>query len=359
MVGSQLSFRPITDKSLQKPCLSVKFRDVSYVLALESFMNDLNQPEISVVIPVFNEMDSLSKLHDEIVAALAVIDYEIIYIDDGSTDKSFSVLTDIHKKTPNVRLIRFRRNFGQTAALSAGFKYARGKIIVPLDADGQNDPADIPKLIEKLEQGFDIVSGWRKERQDNPVTRTLPSRIANWMIGKITGVKLHDYGCTLKAYRAESLKPIRLYGEMHRFIPALARWGGEKVGEMVVNHRPRTTGKTKYGINRTFKVILDLITIKFLASFSTKPIYIFGGLGFLCFIGSFLSGATVLVMKMFAHYSMNRNPLLIISLMLMTAAIQFVLMGLLAEILVRTYHESQDRQTYIVETMIEPENTKA
>lgn len=318
-------------------------------------MNDLKQTELSVVIPVFNEEGSLGPLHDELVSALSNYDHEILYVDDGSSDNSFAVLTDIQKNSPNVRLIRFRRNFGQTAALSAGFKYARGKIIIPLDADGQNDPAEIPKLLNKLDEGYDIVSGWRKERKDNPVTRTLPSRIANWFIGKITGVKLHDYGCTLKAYRAESLKPIRLYGEMHRFIPALARWGGEKVAEVVVNHRPRTTGKTKYGLSRTFKVILDLITIKFLASFSTKPIYIFGGLGFICFLGSFLSGATVLAMKLAANYSMNRNPLLIISMMLMMAAIQFVLMGLLAEIQVRTYHESQDRPTYVIETFIEPD----
>ncbi len=310
------------------------------------------QPQLSIVIPVFNEEDSLQTLHNEIVAALVEYDYEIIYIDDGSSDKSFSVLTEIHEKTPHVQVIRFRRNFGQTAALSAGFKYARGRVIVPLDADGQNDPADIPRLVKELDRGFDIVSGWRKERQDNPVTRTLPSRIANWMIGKITGVKLHDYGCTLKAYRAESLKPIRLYGEMHRFIPALARWGGEKVTEMVVNHRPRTTGKTKYGLSRTFKVVLDLITIKFLASFSTKPIYIFGGLGVLCFLCSFIAGMTVIIMKLAVDYSMNRNPLLIISLMLMTASIQFILMGLLAEIMVRTYHESQDRPTYVIDTII-------
>jgi glycosyltransferase involved in cell wall biosynthesis len=322
-------------------------------------MNNLDRPRLSVVIPVFNEEDSLPKLHDEIVTALAEYKYEIIYIDDGSTDNSFSILTDICKKTPCVHVIRLRRNFGQTAALSAGFKYAHGSVIVPLDADGQNDPADIPRLVEKLEQGFDIVSGWRKNRKDNPFTRTFPSRIANWMIGKITGVKLHDYGCTLKAYRAESLKPIRLYGEMHRFIPALARWGGENVTEMVVNHRPRTTGRTKYGLSRTFKVVLDLITIKFLASFSTKPIYIFGGLGVLCFLGSFISGSTVLIMKLAVGYSMNRNPLLIISMMLMTAAIQFILMGLLAEIMVRTYHESQDRPTYLIDTVIKSENVNA
>ncbi|MHC4882594.1 MAG: glycosyltransferase family 2 protein [Planctomycetota bacterium] len=319
-------------------------------------MDEISQPELSVVIPLFNEALSLEALHTEIGHALADFDYEILYVDDGSTDNSFSVLTDIQKKSNNVRVIRFRRNFGQTAAMSAGFKYARGKIIIPMDADGQNDPADIPKLVAKLEEGYDIVSGWRKERKDNAVTRTLPSRMANWMIGKITGIRLHDYGCTLKAYRAESLKQIRLYGEMHRFIPALARWGGEKVVEMVVSHRPRTTGQTKYGLSRTFKVILDLITIKFLASFSTKPIHIFGGLGVLCFLGSLLSGITVLGMKFFVNYSMNRNPLLIISMMLMMAAIQFVLMGLLAEIMVRTYHESQDRPIYLIEKILEPES---
>ncbi len=320
-------------------------------------MDNSQQPELSLVIPVFNEADNLPALHNEIIQTLEARDYEILYIDDGSTDGSFAILNEIQATCARVRLIRLRRNFGQTAALSAGFRYARGKIIVPLDADGQNDPADIPRLIEKLEQGYDIVSGWRKDRKDNPLTRTLPSRIANWLIGRITGVRLHDYGCTLKAYRAESLKSIRLYGEMHRFIPALARWGGEKVTEMVVNHRPRTAGNTKYGLNRTFKVILDLMTIKFLASFSTKPIYIFGGLGGLCFLGSVVSGLTVILMKVVQNLSMNRNPLLIISMMLMTAAIQFVLMGLLAEILVRTYHESQDRPIYMIDKIIEPTET--
>ncbi|MHC4291450.1 MAG: glycosyltransferase family 2 protein [Planctomycetota bacterium] len=319
-------------------------------------MSEIAQPELSVVIPVFNEAQSLEPLHAEIGQALADFDYEVLYVDDGSTDNSFSVLADIQKKTENMRVIRFRRNFGQTAAMSAGFKYARGKIIIPMDADGQNDPADIPKLIAKLNEGYDIVSGWRKERKDNAVTRTLPSRMANWMIGKITGIKLHDYGCTLKAYKAESLKSIRLYGEMHRFIPALARWGGEKVVEMVVNHRARITGQTKYGLSRTFKVVLDLITIKFLASFSTKPIHIFGGLGVLCFLASFLSGLTVLGMKVFSGDSMNRNPLFMISLMLMIASIQFVLMGLLAEMMVRTYHESQDRPIYVIEKILESES---
>lgn len=251
--------------------------------------------------------------------------------------------------------MRFRKNFGQTAALAAGFRLARGTVIVPLDADRQNDPADIPRLVEKLDEGYDIVSGWRKKRQDTFVTRTLPSRMGNWLIGKITGVKLHDYGCTLKAYRAASLKDIRLYGEMHRFIPALASWGGERITEMVVNHRPRTMGRTKYGLSRTFKVILDLITIKFLASFSTKPIYVFGGLGGLCLLGSILSGMAVLYYKYLADppINMNRNPLLVLTMMLMTTAVQFIMLGLLAEILVRTYHESQGRPIYVVEQVLE------
>ncbi|HOK65961.1 MAG TPA: glycosyltransferase family 2 protein [Anaerohalosphaeraceae bacterium] len=312
--------------------------------------------DLSIVIPVFNEESNLEPLHREIESVLSGqgLTYEILAVDDGSTDGSFETLQKIQKTEPHLRIIRFRRNFGQTAALSAGFKHARGRVIVPMDADGQNDPADIPRLLKKLQEGYDIVSGWRKERKDNPVTRTLPSRIANWLIGRITGVRLHDYGCTLKAYRAESLKPIRLYGEMHRFIPALARWGGEKVAEVVVNHRPRRHGKTKYGLNRIFKVLLDLITIKFLASFSTKPIYVFGGLGMVCLLGSIVSGAVVLYMKLALQYSMNRNPLLIVSLILMTTAVQFVLMGLLAEILVRTYHESQDRPTYVIERILEP-----
>ncbi len=326
-------------------------------------LNRYNRPDmeertlnLSIVIPVYNEEPNLESLHRELGAVLSGLGltYEILAVDDGSTDRSFEILQEIQKTEPHLRIIRFRRNFGQTAALSAGFTYARGRVIIPMDADGQNDPADIPHLLKKLQEGYDIVSGWRKERKDNPVTRTLPSRIANWLIGRITGVRLHDYGCTLKAYRAESLKHIRLYGEMHRFIPALARWSGEKVAEIVVNHRPRLHGKTKYGLNRIFKVLLDLITIKFLSSFSTKPIYVFGGLGMICLLGSFVCGAVVLYMKLVQHYSMNRNPLLIVSLILMTTAVQFVLMGLLAEILVRTYHESQDRPTYVIERILEP-----
>jgi len=308
--------------------------------------------ELSVVIPVFNEQNSLIALYEEIKGVLdGVLTYEMLFVDDGSSDKSFEILRGIQEKDTNVRVIRLRMNFGQTAALSAGFKYSRGRVIVPIDADGQNDPADIPNLLAKLEEGYDIVSGWRRKRRDNVVTRTIPSRVANWLVSKITGVKLHDYGCTLKVYRAESLSEIRLYGEMHRFIPALASWGGEKVAEIEVNHRPRASGVTKYGLSRTFKVILDLITIKFLASFSTKPIYVFGGLGGLSAIGAVVSGIAVLWHKFISvpSLSMNRNPLLFLSMVLVTASIQFLLMGLLAEILVRTYHESQDRPIYTIE----------
>ena len=317
-------------------------------------MTDDRTVELSVIIPAYNEQDSLEKLYDELNEVLSSkFDYEIIFVDDGSSDNTFNILNQIRKNDPKVRVIRFRKNFGQTAALAAGFENSCGSIVVPLDADGQNDPADIPRLIKKLNEGYDIVSGWRKKRHDNVVTRTMPSRIANWIIARITGVKLHDFGCTLKAYRWESIKEIRLYGEMHRFIPALASWGGENIAEMVVNHRPRATGTTKYGLSRTFKVILDLMTIKFLASFSTKPIYVFGGLGVLSALGAFLSGIIVLYQKFVSDLAMNRNPLLFLTGLLLIASIQFILMGLLAELLVRTYHESQGRRIYVIDTILQ------
>lgn len=312
--------------------------------------------ELSIVVPVLNEADNLQLLYEEICHTVGDrYNCEILFIDDGSSDNSFAILSEILQNDHRVRIIRFRRNFGQTAALSAGFEHARGNIIIPLDADGQNDPADIPKLLKKLDEGYDIVSGWRRKRHDNVLTRKLPSWVANWLIARITGVKLHDFGCTLKAYRASSLKEIRLYGEMHRFIPALASWSGEKIGELVVNHRPRTKGKAKYGLGRTFKVIMDLITIRFLMSFSTKPIYVFGGLGVLTTLGAGLSGAAVFYQKFISasHLAMNRNPLLVLTAMLITASIQFVLMGLLAEMLVRTHHESQDRPIYVIEKIFE------
>lgn len=317
---------------------------------------DKGQTEVSVVVPLLDERENLRPLYDQIKQALdGCYAYEIIFIDDGSTDGSFDILTEFHQADPNVRVIRFRKNFGQTAALSAGFAHARGDVIIAMDADLQNDPADIPMLVEKLHEGCDVVSGWRKERHDNALTRLLPSRMANWLISTITGVKLHDYGCTLKAYRREVLAETKLYGEMHRFIPALASWSGAQITECVVNHRPRTAGVAKYGLGRTWKVILDLITVKFLGSFSTKPIYIFGGLGAVTAVGAILSGLMVLYQKFISsyHLAMNRNPLLVLTALLITATIQFILMGLLAELLVRTYHESQGRPTYVIREVLD------
>jgi len=317
---------------------------------------DRQTTEVSVVVPLLNEQDNISPLYEQITQTLAgKFNYEIIFVDDGSSDNSFTILTQLQKADNKVRVIRFRKNFGQTAALSAGFTHARGKIIVAIDADLQNDPADIPLIIAKLNEGFDVVSGWRKKRHDNAITRLLPSIIANWLIAKITGVKLHDFGCTLKVYRREVLAETKLYGEMHRFIPALASWSGARIAEMVVNHRPRTAGAAKYGLGRTMKVILDLITVKFLGSFSTKPIYIFGGLGLVSALGAVAFGLTVLYQKFISEpaLSMNRNPLLVLTAVLITATIQFILMGLLAELLVRTYHESQNRPTYVIKELLE------
>ena len=315
---------------------------------------DSKSPQVSIVAPLLNEQGNIGPLYEQITQALADnYSYEIIFVDDGSNDNSFDVLTRLQKADAKVRVIRFRKNFGQTAALSAGFQHARGKIIVAIDVDLQNDPADIPNLISKLNEGYDVVSGWRKKRHDNAVTRLLPSKIANWLISKITGVKLHDFGCTLKAYRREVLVETKLYGEMHRFIPALASWSGARIAEIVVNHRPRTAGTAKYGLGRTWKVVLDLITVKFLGSFSTKPIYIFGGLGLLGAFSAILFGAIVLYQKLFLKTDMSGNPLLILTAVCILATIQFILMGLLAELMVRTYHESQDRPTYVIKEILE------
>jgi len=311
--------------------------------------------EVSIVVPLLNEQDNIAGLYSQINEAMRNSgSYEIIFVDDGSTDDSFRLLSEIHKKDSNVKIIRFRRNFGQTSALSAGFAHAGGKIIIAIDCDLQNDPADIPRMVEKLHEGYDVVSGWRKKRHDNAVTRRLPSIVANWLIAKITGVKLHDFGCTLKAYRREVLAETRLYGEMHRFIPVLASWTGARICEMVVNHRPRTAGVAKYGLGRTWKVMLDLITVKFLGSYSTKPIYIFGGLGLASGIASIILGLVVLYQKFLSpiELPMNRNPLLVLTAMLITATLQFILMGLLAELLVRTYHESQSRPTYVIREIL-------
>jgi glycosyltransferase involved in cell wall biosynthesis len=310
--------------------------------------------DVSVVAPLLNEKENIVPLYEQITQALnGLYDYEIIFVDDGSTDGSFDVLSRLQKTDPHVRVIRFRKNFGQTAAMSAGSACSRGSKIGAIDVDLQTDPADIPRMLDKLNEGYDVVSGWRKKRHDNMLTRTIPSIAANWLIARITGVRLHDFGCTLKAYRKDVIAETKLYGEMHRFIPALASWSGDKICEMVVNHRPRTAGHAKYGLSRTFKVILDLITVKFLVSFSTKPIYIFGGLGMMTIFGSVVCGLIVIYQKLFSNFSMNRNALFYLTVLLIIASIQFVLMGLLAEMLVRTYHESQNRPTYVIKEILE------
>lgn len=315
--------------------------------------NEKKQPELSVVVPLLDEQENLPTLYDQITRALeGVYEYELIFIDDGSQDASFEVLKGFHAADSRVQVIRFRRNFGQTAALSAGFVRARGDVVVALDADLQNDPADIPTLVEELHRGYDVVSGWRKKRHDKALTRRLPSKIANWLISRITDVRIHDYGCTLKAYRREILAETRLYGEMHRFIPALASWTGARVTECVVNHRPRTAGKAKYGLGRTLKVVLDLITVKFLGSFSTKPIYVFGGLGLFTVGLAVFFGGLVLYQKLAHGTDMSGNPLLLLSAVLTITTVQFILMGLIAELLVRTYHESQNRPTYAIREVL-------
>jgi len=316
--------------------------------------NDTKQPQLSVVVPLLDGEENLPALYEQITRALAGrYEYELVFIDDGSTDRSFEVLKGFQASDPRVRVIRFRRNFGQTAALSAGFAHSRGDVIVALDADLQNDPADIPTLVAKLDEGYDVVSGWRKKRHDNAIKRLLPSKMANWLISRSTGVRLHDFGCTLKVYRREVLAETRLYGEMHRFIPALASWSGARIAECVVNHRPRTAGKAKYGLARTFKVVLDLMTVKFLGSFSTKPIYVFGGLGLFTALLAILFAWLVVYQKIEHKTDMSGNPLLLLSAVLVITTVQFILMGLLAELLVRTYHESQNRPTYVIREILD------
>ncbi len=310
-------------------------------------------PQVSVVIPCFEEEETIPRLAaalDQVVAKLGAAgrSVEVIIIDDGSRDDSFARLKEAAQTRPWMRLVRFRRNFGQTAAMAAGFERARGAYIVPMDADLQNDPDDIPLLLARLEEGYDVVSGWRKDRKDKALSRRLPSRIANWIIGRVGGVPLHDYGCTLKAYRREVLEPVRLYGEMHRFIPIYASWSGARVTEQVVRHHARTEGKSKYGIGRTLKVVLDLITVKFLGDYSTKPLYLFGGWGILLsFLGG-VCGVIVLVQKVTGASYAHRNPLLLLAVMLFMVGMQLVGMGLLAELQVRTYHESQRKTVYLV-----------
>jgi glycosyltransferase involved in cell wall biosynthesis len=312
-----------------------------------------SSPQVSIVIPCYEEELTIARLMvalDEAVANLGSLGRptEVVCVDDGSRDKSFSLLKEAAKTRPWLRLIRFRRNYGQTAAMAAGFAKARGAYIVPMDADLQNDPADIPAMLTRLEEGYDVVSGWRKNRQDKAFSRKLPSKIANWLIGKVGGLPLHDYGCTLKAYKREVLEPVRLYGEMHRFIPIYAMWAGARVTEMVVRHHPRKEGKSKYGIGRTLKVVLDLTTVKFLGDYSTKPIYFFGRWGMLSIATGVASGIAVLVRKFFYDSYAHRDPLLLLAVMLFMVGWQLIGMGLLAELITRTYHESQQKPIYLI-----------
>jgi glycosyltransferase involved in cell wall biosynthesis len=301
---------------------------------------------ISVVIPVYNEEDNVGELHarlDRVIADPA----EFIFVDDGSTDATYARLASIAEHDPRVRVISFRRNFGQTAALSAGIDHARGRIIVPMDGDLQNDPQDIPRLLEKLDEGFDVVSGWRVSRKD-PLGRRLPSQVANRLISWISGVHLHDYGCSLKAYRRSVLEDVRLYGEMHRFVPIYASWQGARVTEIPVDHHPRTRGRSNYGIERTIKVVLDLIVVKFLSSYATKPIYVFGGFGLLSLFASFLVFGLMVFLKLTDRADFVQTPLPLVTVMLGLVGCLGVLLGLVAELSVRTYYESQGKRTYSI-----------
>ena len=310
--------------------------------------------DISIVVPVYNEQDNVEAVYSAISSVLKDMScsYEIIMVDDGSSDGSYSVLTKLASEDTSLKVIRFRRNFGQTAAMSAGFDAATGSVIIPMDGDLQNDPADIPRLIEKLNEGYDVVSGWRFDRKDTFVTRKIPSMLANALISRMTGVHLHDYGCTLKAYRREVLDGINLYGEMHRFVPALASQFGAKIAELRVNHHPRLYGVSKVGISRTLRVILDLMTVKFLLTYSTKPIQLFGKWGVYTILAGLSSGVMTIYMKLFEHHSMNRNPLLILTGFLLFMGIQFIVMGLLGELNARTYFESQGKPIYVVRDRI-------
>ena len=312
--------------------------------------------QLSIVIPVNNEADNLRLLHGSLQNALAnlpALHWEVVYVDDGSSDGSIEVLEELaNDDKEHICLVELRRNFGQTAAIAAGLDYAQGDTIILMDADLQNDPADIPMMLEKIDQGYDVVSGWRVDRQDTFITRTLPSRIANWLISIVTGVHLHDYGCTLKAYRREVIKGFRLYGEMHRFIPAYANSVGATMVEVPVHHHARKYGKTKYGLTRTFKVILDLFTVKFMISFANKPIYIFGGAGAILITISTATFLFLFIRRIWSGVSVVKSPFFSVSTMILIMGFQSILMGLIAELLARTYHESQQKPIYTVRKVI-------
>lgn len=314
--------------------------------------------EVSMVIPMLNEQENVAALYREIkdVMAEADLSWEAIFVDDGSSDATVATLMDAVQDDPRVSIIELARRFGQTAALAAGFQYATGRYIVPLDADLQNDPRDIKRLIGKLEEapGYDVVSGWRKDRQDRLLSRRVPSKIANWIIARLTWTRIHDFGCTLKVYRRETLEDVQLYGEMHRFLPAICQWRGARISELVVNHRPREFGTSKYGMKRTVKVMLDLMTVKFLGDYLSKPIYFFGKLGLAAFALAWLALSVAIVQRMGwlvpggEAINLNRNVLVLLAMMLCIMSVFIVMIGLLSELLVRIYHESQDIRPYKV-----------
>jgi glycosyltransferase involved in cell wall biosynthesis len=311
--------------------------------------------DLSIVIPYFEEAESLPRLVqalDDLEGRLSGLGKrsEVVLVDDGSRDGSWQTLRAAAQRRPWLRIIRFRRNFGQTAAMAAGFRAARGEVIVAMDADLQNDPADIPRLLDKLDDGYDVVSGWRRVRRDGLLLRRLPSRIANWLVSRVAGLRLHDYGCTLKAYRRQFLDGVGLYGEMHRFIPLFAHWQGARVTELEVTHHARRAGRSKYGLGRTFNVLLDLITVKFLGDFSTKPLYFFGKVGFLFCSGGALAALYTLYEKYFTaeRVWVHKNPLFGVAVFLFLLGVQLIMLGLVAELQVRTYHEAQGKPTYLI-----------
>jgi glycosyltransferase involved in cell wall biosynthesis len=305
---------------------------------------------LSITIPVYNEAQNLAPLYAGLKAALEPLGkpFEIILVNDGSTDGSDAALDALAAADTRVKVIHFQRNFGQTAAMMAGIRYAAGEVIIPMDGDLQNDPADIAKLLAKLDEGYDVVSGWRQDRKDHPIRRNFPSRVANWLISTISGVRLHDYGCSLKAYRKEVVKGVKLYGEMHRFIPIYATWEGGKVAEVPVTHHPRIHGESNYGAERVLKVVLDLIVVQFLARYANRPIYLFGGIGIFAITLSILAGVWAVYLKYFQNTSFIQTPLPLLVVMLFVTGGMSILMGLLAEIIMRTYYESQGKTVYLV-----------
>ena len=307
---------------------------------------------ISIIIPIYNERDNIFLLYSKLALELPLLNrpFEVILVNDGSNDGSHDLLVEISEMDKRFKVVNLRKNFGQTAAMMAGIDFAVGSIIVPMDGDLQNDPADVCRLIEKLDEGFDVVSGWRKDRQDAELRRNLPSRVANQMISLISGVHLHDYGCSMKAYRRDVIKGVKLYGEMHRFIPIYASWRGAKVTEIPVSHHPRIHGTSKYGLERVLKVVLDLLVVKFLAQYATKPIYVFGGFGILNICVSFLAGIYAVFLKLFENTSFIQTPLPLLCVMAFITGILSILMGLLAELVMRTYYESQNKSVYLVKS---------